>query len=86
MFQDKSYVGSEEFSDRFGPILDDIKTDSLFFSKWHLLSFPIFIFRRLIFVVICFANIPVTIRIQITAYLNLLIMIYQAHFRPLKRH
>ena len=46
----------EEFKNRFGPILDDIKTDSESFSKFHLASFPIFIFRRLFFVLICFSE------------------------------
>ena len=78
---------SEEFENWFGDILSNIRIDSQNFTKGQLALYPIYIFRRLIYLWVCFKdNIPTSIRIIIIMLMNLSIIMYQGAFRPEKRH
>jgi len=87
MFQDQDYLLSEQFKARFGDVLAEIKVDSRNFTKGQLAWYPIYIFRRLIYLGICLIDsIPPSMRMVIIMLMNLSIIIYQTAFRPEKRH
>lgn len=68
-------------------MLENIKIDSGTFNKGHLAAFPIFVFRRLIFVMLCFIDSVKTCqKIQIVMLMNIFIIIYHASYRPEKRN
>ena len=56
MFQNREYLLSSDFVEMYGDVLENIKIDSGTFTKGHLAAFPIFVFRRLIFVMLCFID------------------------------
>lgn len=79
--QNVEYLRSNAFKDKWGSVLDKIDLDSKFYSKANLLTLIIYVFRRIIFMIICFKeSLNITIRVILVVYMNLLIAIYTTQF------